>query len=65
MREYSDITNDIAVNKDRYFYFREGYQTINPELHAYILGYKGLDEAIQTAHEAMDKIIQEDLKDQG
>jgi ABC-type glycerol-3-phosphate transport system substrate-binding protein len=62
MREYSDITNDIAVNKDRYFYFREGYQTINPELHAYILGYKGLEEAIMTAHEAMDAVIQEDLE---
>jgi multiple sugar transport system substrate-binding protein len=64
MSEYSDITNDIKVNKDRYFFFREGYQTINPEIHAYILGYKSLEEAVMTAHEAMDKVIQEALADQ-
>ena len=64
VRQYGELTPYVRTNKDRYFYFNPGLQTILPELHAYILGNKSLDEAITTAHTAFDKFIKEDLAKQ-
>ncbi|MBV7333762.1 extracellular solute-binding protein [Chloroflexi bacterium TSY] len=65
VRSFGELTPYVEANKDRYFYFRPGYQTVNPELHAYILGNKSLEDALMAAHTALDTLIQEDLTQQG